>query len=150
MAKKLRIPSHHIEIRLAEYLSSIEMSARAAYADRGQTSLTEAQAYNATFQIVRAETAGIEAFRDSIKRSGLRKKHATFLSYTHQYYAWLQTFPENIVNDEKQLVRFCRGLVVMLSDLHTILIEDTKQEYREEALKIACSSHFNCENQKDN
>lgn len=135
MKTKVQFHSQNSEIRLMEFMNSLYLSGMAALEERDETpNLTGEQTYNATYKITRAETMALNEFFGRIDRRLLRKKHKAALEYTKQAEEWLGSFDPDLEDKPAELKRFCEGFVRMLTELHSILHEDTQQKLRDKVL----------------
>ena len=135
MMNKCKFHSQNTEVKLMEFMNSLYLSGMAALEERDQTpDITGEQTYNATYKITRAEVMSLNEFFGGVDRRLLRKKHKTALAYTKQAEEWLESFDANLEDKPEELKRFCEGFVRLLTELHTILHEDTQQKLRDKVL----------------
>lgn len=128
---KQKVSTQGTELRLMEFMQSIALSMDACYLDKGKTSLTPEQNYNATYLVTRMEVKQLVSEFRKIDKRTLRKKQRAFYEYFEPVNEWLNTFPDTIENAPEEMGVFFRGLVKSIEDAHKILHEETSQRKRE-------------------
>jgi len=124
--------SSNVELRITETLNSIYLAGMTALEGRNETkAITGEQSYGATYKITRIELTHLDDFLSGLNRSMFRKKQRGAADYIAKAREWVETFPPEIDEDPKEMERFCRGFVKVLSDLHNIMMEDSRQKLRD-------------------
>lgn len=136
---KLRASNQDIEMMCTECVMSIKYALDAYGKEEDAKEVEEAgiskeKNFMATFAITKGQAKNTQKFLHAIDQRHFRQKQKFFRTRLTQFNAFLDSFDNEIQDDDQEQVRFAKGLIDWLGNSHKILSEDSSRKMRESCL----------------